>query len=146
MCNCGKLIKAAAAATGLFVAIEYMLHEMLLKAIYLRPHYEHLWNQAEVIRARMPAMFLAYILIGFVFAKIYSRGYEPARPALVQGLRYGLWFGLLCGAFAGLLCYAVMPISWKLAGVWAAGGMVECLVAGVAVAFIYRSQSGSPLA
>ena len=147
MCSkdCKKLGMAAVAAIILFAAMEYVFHEILLKGIYLRPYYQHLWNTAAVIKCRMPVLLLGYIgLLGTMFAKIYSCGYEPGKPVLGQGLRYGLWMGLLCVSCSGFLCYSILPVSWKLAGAWALGGMVECLIAGMAVAFIYRPRMGNP--
>ncbi len=135
--GCKRIWTAAAAVAAAFIVMEYFLHGVLLKGIYLRTHYEMLWNSGDVMRNRSLFLLLGYVLFGFVFADIYAYGYEEGKPPLGQGLRYGFLAGLMVAGFSSL-SYAVFPISWKLAGAWAAGGIAECIIAGIATAILYK--------
>lgn len=142
MRSCDRMAcaKAAAVSALLWTALEFVVHHGLLGGVYQKPHYQWLWNPPEVMAGRRPAMLLAYLILGIAFAGVYAKGHEESRPALGQGLRYGLWIGLLASS-GPLLQYFVYPISWKLAGAWIAAGLAESALIGIAVALAYRPKA-----
>ena len=136
--DCKKLGVAALVAVVALYAMEFVFHGVLLQGVY--HHYQGLWNPGPVMASRRWAMFLAYIVFGVFFTKIYTYGYEESRPSLGQGIRYGLWVGLMVYALGCCLEYMVYPISFKLAGVWFVGGVAETVVLGALVASLYKPR------
>ncbi|MBI2070292.1 MAG: hypothetical protein HYT79_06780 [Elusimicrobia bacterium] len=143
MCSkdCKKYGIAAGTSVVLVTAMEFVVHHLILSPTYQKPEFASIWNTPETMNSRMPAMLLAHALFGLVFAWIYTKGYEEAKPPLPQGLRYGLMAGLLTGVHSALINYFVYPVSCGLACSWAAAAVVECLILGAVVSFIYRPHS-----
>ncbi len=131
-----------AVAAG-FVALnilEYVLNGVLLRDIYMRPHYLALWNPEAVMRSRMWAMYLAYAAAMFFFVRIYTYGYESGRPPLAQGAHFGFMAGALIASLYALINYMVYPVSLRLAGAWLVGGVVNYTVVGAVVGLLYRPR------
>lgn len=84
-------------------------------------------------------MFVGALVFSFVFACFYTKGYETGKDGLGQGLRFGLYAGLLLATYQGLVWYVVLPIPMSLAIAWLAGAMVKSLCAGAVVGLIYRN-------
>ena len=139
--DCKKMFIPAVVAVVVLTAMEFILHAKILVGVYQKPHYAGLWNPHPVMASRKWAMFLAYFIFGFLFTKIYTHGYEPSKPVLSQGIRYGLLVGIMVTTFCSLIEYMIYPISLKLAGAWIAGGVIECVILGAIVASIYRPGS-----
>ena len=116
----------------------FILHEVVLGPVYKRPHYTMLWNSPEVMAERRWAMWLAHLIFGIVFTKLYAQGYEHSKPALGQGLRFGLLAGLLTGPLYALVEYMVYPVSLGLASAWIAGWMLNGILLGAVVSLIYK--------
>ncbi|MBI4063284.1 MAG: hypothetical protein HY401_03165 [Elusimicrobia bacterium] len=135
--NCKKIAIAGIAAIVALTVMEFFAHSVVLKNIYMRPEFFGLWNSEEAFKSRQWAMFLAYVVTGVFFAKIYAYGYEPSRSPLGQGLRYGLMVGAL---FAGscLIQYMVYPVPLSLALAWIVVTFIETAVLGVIVAHLYK--------
>ncbi|MBI5631766.1 MAG: hypothetical protein HY921_12885 [Elusimicrobia bacterium] len=137
--DCKKFGMAAVSALVLRNFLEFIVHGVLLKGAYQQARYMTLWNPPEAMASRKPAVFLASVLFALFFTKIYTNGHEHEKPAVGQGLRYGLWMGLMTASFP-LVEYMVYPVSCGLATAWVVGGFVECLIMGVAVATIYQPK------
>lgn len=136
--DCKKVaISAVAAIVGLW-AMQFVLHEGILKATYAKAHYAGLWNPQSAMMSRMPVMLIAFVLFGFAFARIYAQGYEAEKTALFQGLKFGFWAGILAFVFPALIEYMVYPVSCKLAGAWAVGGLIESVILGAIVSAVYK--------
>ncbi|MEK9134207.1 MAG: hypothetical protein AAB333_05050, partial [Pseudomonadota bacterium] len=82
---------------------------------------------------------VGYLIFAPFFTLIYAKGYEPDKSGLGQGLRYGLYMGLVLSVMQNLIWYTVLPIPGVLAFYWFLGGMVESIAAGVAAGLIYRA-------
>ena len=139
--DCKKVFVPAVVAVVALNVMEFILHAKVLMRVYQKPHYEGLWNPQPVMASRKWAMFVAYLIFGFLFTKIYAQGYEPSKPAVGQGIRYGLLVGIMVTTFYALIEYMIYPISLKLAGAWIAGGVIECVILGALVASLYRPNS-----
>lgn len=147
MCSrdCKKFGLAALAVVVSVNVLEFILHAVLLGPVYMRPQYMMLWNSPEAMAERRWAMLLAYLIFGVVFTKIYAQGYEDSKPALGQGLRFGLLAGLLIAPLNALVEYMVYPVSLGLASAWMAGGVVNCVLLGAVASLIYRPVKNQSL-
>lgn len=136
--DCKKTGIAAAAAFVVYNVMDFVLHGVLLAGVYQRPHYASLWNSQQVMAQRRLFGVLSYLIFVPIFAKIYAHGYEPDKPGLGQGLRYGLLAGLMLHGYHALMNYMVYPVSLKLALTWLAGGVFEFAVIGAVVGLVYK--------
>lgn len=143
MCSkdCSKWWKSALAAVVTFTALEYVLHHWILSSSYQQPQYATLWNSMDAMSARRWWMFASFAVFGVAFAKIYTYGYEANKSAIWQGVRYGWWIGLITAVTHSMMEYMVYPIDWSLAWSWAVAGVIECVIAGVVVAWWYKPEA-----
>lgn len=136
--DCKKTGLAALAALVAFNVLEFVVHGVALMGAYMQPQYSAVWNPQPVMNGRMRVSFLGSVAFAAAFTLIYTRGYEDAKPALGQGLRFGLLAGLLVFPYHALTSYMVYPVELSLAFTWIAAGLVESLIVGAVVALIYR--------
>lgn len=81
--------------------------------------------------------YLGRAIFSLMFVYIYTRGYE-GKPALGEGLRYGLWIGILImvpGIFTGLVS---TTFSLGFLFMRCLVGLVQMMLCGILVAYIYR--------
>jgi len=84
-------------------------------------------------------MFLGALVFSLVFACFYTKGYEASKGGLGQGLRFGLYVGLVLASYQGLVWYVVLPIPLSLSVAWMGGAVVKSVCAGAVVGLIYRN-------
>ncbi len=135
--NIKRWLFASLAVLIVIAVLEMIINSVLLMGIYQQT--ASVWRPQEEIQRMMWLFWLGYLIFAPFFALIYTKGYEPNKPGLGQGLRYGLYMGVLLSAMQNLVWYAVLPIPGVLAFYWFLGGMVESIAAGVAVGLIYRA-------
>lgn len=142
--DCKKTGLAAVAAFVVFNILEFLVHGQLFMSAYAAPEYQSVWNPQAVMGSRMMVSLAGYVLYCIAFVLTYTRGYEDAKPALGQGVRFGLLAGLLVFPYHALINYMVYPVSLNLALAWIAAGVVESIILGAVVASIYRPAAEAP--
>ena len=70
-------------------------------------------------------------------AVIYAKGYEKGKPGLAQGIRCGLYVGLMLSVMHSFGWYVILPIPLALAWYWFAAIVVEFVAAGAAAGLVY---------
>jgi len=133
-----RFIGAVLAVTAVIVAIDIVLHNVILMDAYKQTL--HLWRPEAEIKGLF--IWAGYPVFALFFVWTFAKGYEKDKPGLGQGLRFGVLAGLLVFAAANMMCYAVMPLPVVIPVAWFLGGLVECIVGGVVAGWIYR-PSGS---
>jgi hypothetical protein len=63
---------------------------------------------------------------------------------LTQGLRFGLYVGVMIGALESLVWYVVLPVPAALAAGWFLAYVAMSLAAGAAVGVLCRQEHGVP--
>jgi hypothetical protein len=134
--NAKRWALASLAVFLVLAVLEGVIHGVLLSGLYQQT--SSVWRPQSEIQRNMLLMYLGYLIFAPVFVLIYSKGYEPNKDGLMQGVRFGLIAGLLLSASQTLGWYAVLPIPAILAVWWFVAGMVEAVAAGVAVGLLYR--------
>ena len=86
----------------------------------------------------MPLMWAGTLVFCFFFVFIFGKGYQG--KGIAEGIRYGVYMGLMFGAPMAVGTYATMPIPVLIPVVWFLGMLVECIVAGVITAKIYAPE------
>ena len=127
------------AALGAFVtifALDFIIHGVILKYTYEVTSY--VWrSELEFERMRW-LMILGQIVFSLVFAWFYTKGYEHKKSGLLQGMRYGLYVGIILAAYQSLSWYVVLPIPLILPLFWLAGAVIKSVTAGAVVGLIYQ--------
>lgn len=113
-------------------ALDYVIHDVLLRGDY----------QAVSTLVR-PEIQVGPVLVGelvfaFLFTWIYTKGYEPGRPPLGQGIRYGLALGALYWGAGSIIHYGVIPVGGGLTVKWIVFGLIETAILGALVASLYK--------
>lgn len=113
----------------------FVVHGILLEDTYAQQ--PGLWRSEAETEALMHWIFIAYALMAVVFAMMFAKGYEDR--GLGEGLRFGLLTGVLIGA-VNLIFYAVQPSTLGMALVLFAADVGMTVVAGLALAAVYKPE------
>jgi hypothetical protein len=116
------------------IDFDFVFHGIILKNTYLQ--------LTPIVRPlhQFPSYFywtfVGQFLLSFVFCYIYVKGFAQ------KGLWGGIWLGLLVGAGFGissdLIRFAIHPFPSSLIIAWAAGYLVELMIAGMIISFVYK--------
>jgi hypothetical protein len=135
-----KWAGATVAAFLIVVATNWFVHGYLLRSQYERIVLT--FRPFEVIRARMWMVLVGELLFSIAFVYVYARGLER-KPWLGQGIRYGAVIWLMTVVPAALAEFVTFYIPHRLALDWIAAGLVQLLIAGLAVAAIVGNPEGA---
>ncbi len=126
-----KVWMSAVAAYITFAVLDFLVNGVLLKSAYMET--ASLWRpEGEMI------MWIPYVtnaVFAFFFSLIFSKGYEG--KGIAEGVRYGLYIGLMFSIPMAYGSYAFMPIPYSLALQWFIYGTLQMIIAGVVVAWVY---------
>ena len=87
---------------------------------------------------KMWIYFLVYAIVSYFFTLIFSKGYEG--KGIGEGVRYGLYVGLLMATPMAYDSYATYPLPYSLALQWFIYGLVQYIILGVVVAWVFGKQ------
>jgi len=82
------------------------------------------------------------LFFSFFFTYIFSKGYEGR--GLLEGVRYGLYIGLMFALPMAYASYAMMPIPYSLALQWFIYSTLEYMFAGIVLALIFGPKEQAP--
>ncbi|MFQ5865652.1 MAG: hypothetical protein ACE5IW_10520, partial [bacterium] len=125
------------ASLGVFVVyfvLSIIVHWVLLKGAYEAT--ADVWRPQTEMNAYMPILWVTQLVVSFLFVFIYTKGYEG--KGIMEGVRYGLWIGLLMSIPMAFGSYASLPIPLGLAIRWLVFGLVEFIILGIVAAAIYK--------
>jgi len=135
--NVKRWLFASLAVFVVIAALDMFINSVLLTGLYHQT--ASVWRSPEEMQRMMWLFGVGYLIFAPFFTLIYTKGHELAKSGLGQGLRYGLYMGLVLSVLSSLVWYTVLPIPGVLAFYWFLGGMVESIAAGVAAGLIYRA-------
>jgi hypothetical protein len=82
--------------------------------------------------------YVVYIIQAFFFTFIFSKGYEG--KGIMEGVRYGLYMGLLMATPMAYASYAMYPMPYSLALQWFIYGIIQYIILGVIIALVYKNK------
>lgn len=129
--------KFVAASLAVFVVssvLNYICHGVLLQGAYQAT--AEVWRPEADMNSKMPLMWATGLLISFLFVFIYSKGYEG--KGIMEGVRYGLWIGLLMSIPMAFNSFVTLPVPVSLAMQWAVYGLIQYIIMGIVTAAIYK--------
>ncbi len=79
------------------------------------------------------------IFTAFFFSFIFSKGYE--KKGIMEGVRYGFYIGVWMSVGMAYGSYAMIAIPYSLALKWFIYGVIEYIIAGAALAMVFKEKS-----
>jgi hypothetical protein len=120
---------------------DFLIHGVLLTSIYESPAVKPLFRPDMM--NKMWIFYVNYLIMSLFFTLIFSKGYEG--KGVSEGVRYGLYVGLLMATPMAYASYATYPIPYALAFQWFIYGVIQYVILGVLVAAVYGKKT-SPAA
>ncbi len=129
----------AIASIAAFVFI--FIFDFLFHGFYLKNTYEeiaNLWPPEEAMKRYMVWLTLGQIVISIGFVALFTKAFK--RGGLAEGAIFGFLVAII---FIGnlLIWYAVSPYPTSLLINLIVSTLIELVLAGIIVAFIYKSKS-----
>ena len=78
------------------------------------------------------------LIESFFIALIFSKGYEG--KGIAEGMRYGLYIGIMLSVGKAYATYAMIAIPYSLALRWFIYGVIEYIIAGIALALVFKEK------
>lgn len=121
----------AIVAFAVLAVLDFVIHSLILRGDYAT---------TGLVRSpvNVPLILVGEFVFAVLFTWIYTKGYEPSKPPVGQGVRYGLALGLLYWGAGSLIHLAVIPVSGALAVKWIVFGVIEMAIVGAVVASLYK--------
>lgn len=122
---------------SLVVFVVFFILE-LINSLILGGSYE---NYPEFFVAGIGGIGTFYTIIkslifGFIFCFIFAKGYEDR--GILEGVRYGLWIGLLIFVYIMLSSWSIFAISKAISFLWLILGIIEMVIIGIIAAALYK--------
>lgn len=115
----------------LLEVLDMIVHGLILGSTYAT--LQNVWRPDMM--EKMWILHIVKIVVAFMFAFIFSKGYEG--KGILEGVRYGLYVGLMLSIGYAYGSYASFPIPYSIALQWFIYAMIEYTLAGVALAWIF---------
>lgn len=122
--NMKKLVLAGIVTFIAVFILDFIVHGWLLKGLYDKT--EFIWRSKYEARKYMWLMTLTQFLFSFAMAWFYTKGYEPTKAGREQGIRFGLYVGIVLVAAQGFVWYVVLPVPFILNMGWLASTFIYC--------------------
>jgi hypothetical protein len=135
--------KCFVTSVAIFAAVTAI--DMVMNVVVLDKQYEafaSLWRPQPRMSTLFPLLFLGQAVFAYSFSWIYAQGFEPEKPALPQGLKFGLCVWPLFAVAGNLAAAPFINVPLRFFAFWIATGLVDCLVAGLVAARFYRPRTG----
>jgi hypothetical protein len=120
-----------------FVIIEVL--DFIIHGIVLAPAYaatQNIWRPDMM--DKMWIMYIATLVVSYFFTLIFSKGYEG--KGAVEGVRFGLYIGVMLGVGMAFGTYAMIAIPFSLALQWFLYSIIEYIIAGIGVALFFGKK------
>ena len=135
--NAKRWLWASIAVFAVMAISDLLIHGVLLSGLYRQT--ASVWRPPMDARQLTWIFFVGYLVFAPFFALIYTKGYEPGKSGLGQGLRFGFYLGAMLSVLNSYAWYVVLPIPLVVACYWFAAIFVQFILAGAAAGLVYRS-------
>ncbi|HLB00445.1 MAG TPA: hypothetical protein VJO14_03580 [Bacteroidota bacterium] len=133
-----KLLTGFIAVYVVMVLTNYLIHSVMLHDTYMT------LVQSGMMRGEMAGTmwiyFVTALVVAFFFTLIFSKGYNHTGAG--EGIRYGLYVGLMMVTPFAYDSYASYTIPYSLALQWFLYGIVQYVILGMVVSMVYGSTKG----
>ncbi|MFC1483188.1 hypothetical protein ACFL56_02895 [Candidatus Margulisiibacteriota bacterium] len=136
--NWGKYLLASIVAVVIIFISDFIVHSKLLMDLYAQN--ARLFLPMAIMKERQIYMYAGQILFGLFFVLLYTQGYSGKKPTIVEGLRYGLYLGLLMAIPFSLMMYGYSKYPVELLKYWGLAEFVRILIMGGFTGAIYSHK------
>lgn len=116
--------------------LDYLIHAVILAPVYMSEPMKSLMRPD--MEGKIWIFYVVYLIIAFFFTLIFSKGYEG--KGIGEGIRYGLYVGLLMATPMAYSSYAMYPMPYSLALQWFIYGIIEYIILGIIVAAVFGKK------
>jgi hypothetical protein len=128
----------AAIAAFIFVSIwQFLMGRFFFPALF--PATSTPAPQPENAMLARLLFYLGRAIFALLFVFIYTRGYE-GKPGVGEGLRYGVWMGLLIYVPGMFINFVVSTTPTDLIITRVVTGLIETILSGIITGAIYKGQ------
>ncbi len=120
-----------------WIILDYLVHGVILSSAYQSE--EMMKIMRPDMGDKMWIMYVVTLIMSFFFTLIFSKGYEG--KGVGEGIRYGLYVGLLMATPMAYSSYAMYPMPYSLALQWFIYGIIHYLILGIIVSLVYGKTS-----
>jgi hypothetical protein len=131
-----KVLIGAVVVFVLLEVLDILIHGVILGAAYAA--IPNVWRPDMM--QKMWIMHVVKVVVAFFFTFIFSKGYEG--KGIMEGVRYGLYVGVMMAVGMAYGTYAMIAIPYHLALQWFIYGTIEYMIVGAGLAFTYGKISG----
>ncbi len=131
----GRLVLAAAVATVVDGIYGFVVYGNVISSEFEK--YPAIYRPSDVQTGYLPLMFVGILFAMLVATYMYAKGYEGGN-GVQEGMRFGALIGLLVVGYVAGVDYATMNIGRRMAGYFALANLVEWIVVGVTIGFVYH--------
>lgn len=117
----------------------FLIHEVLLSSTYQTESMLHLWRSPEEMK--LGIIFLSNAIVAYFLSLVFTKGYEG--KGIGEGVRFGMFMGLIVATPMAYATYATMPITYSLALQWFMYGIIEYVVYGVILAAVHGPKAAA---
>jgi len=114
--NCKKCLMTFVAVFVAVAAVDMILNTAVLKGQY--DAFASVWRPQGRMKTLFPLIFLGQAVFAYFFTWIYSKGYEPEKPGLGQGIRFALLIWPIWAVAGNLIAAPFMNIPLRFFAFW----------------------------
>lgn len=137
--NKKRWVLASIIVAVVVTVLDWIFHGVLLQGTYQAT--ATIWRPYTEMNTLTPYGWVATLFVSFVLVYIYHKGYEGKGSPIGEGLRFGVWIGLLTGVPMAVWSYVTLPMPFTMAFYWFVIAMVNMLVAGAFIGGIYKETT-----
>ncbi len=120
----------------LWNVLDFIVHGVILSSAYQSEDVMKLMRPD--MQSKMWIFYITTLIMSFAFTWIFSKGYEG--KGLAEGVRYGVFVGLLMATPMAYSSYAMYPLPYSLVLQWFIYGMIHYIILGIVIALVYGKK------
>ena len=128
------------ASLGVYVAhhiLDFIIHGVILAGTYKAT--ADVWRPD--MESKMYIFWITAAIFSLLFVYIFTKGYQG--KGIMEGVRYGLWMGLLISIPMAYNSYVCFDVPYCLAFSWWTLGTVKIIICGIVAAGLYRPATAA---
>ena len=119
----------------LLEVLDILVHGVILMSAYQAT--QNVWRPDMM--QKMWILHIVKIVAAFLITFIFSKGYEG--KGVMEGMRFGLYIGVLMSIGMAYGTYAMIAIPYSLALQWFIYGVIEYIIVGIGLTFVFDKKS-----
>jgi hypothetical protein len=122
-----------------YFILDWLVNGVLLHSTYMAEDVAKIMRPEAEVNSNMWMIVICDLVYTFFFTFIFSKGFE--NKGWMEGLRYGLYIGLMVSLPMAYITYAVQPIPYSLALQWFIYGTLQNIIIGIVAALLYKPKA-----